>query len=810
MDGQSTAVPQRAPDHARLTAHYGWVRAVARNLVRDPWGAEDVTQETLLAALAAPPREVPDDQRLRAWLGRVAFNLSRLGARQGARRRAREVHVARCEALPSVTEELESAGTLSALSHAIAALPEPYREVVLMRYFDGLSTAEIATRTGASELAVRKRLWRARNKLRAALDHDPISGRLLAALLSWSGLVRRLPATGLGAAAAGLALLAGATWWNGRDEERIAAPSVALLEERPGELELAPGAGAPLAEEPDEKAPVRRSSVPTRHPTPPPSVPGRPQSVAVEEAPPVFAQGAVFDLEGRARAGFELFDSQAPEELLATSDASGGFRLPVESEPALVEARTPGWSTIVPARLVAGVEPCSAIVVASCLDLDAKVQDEAGRALPDAELTVCCDETTFVRIELPVHVESERLRDFQTDAEGRVHARDLPRGPGLTLRVEAPGYESREIETLALGDEEHFFLRSLGTPRFVAGRVMYRDGRPVAGAHVNLARASTSADRLGRYRLPLVGVRHDSSFEARDPSENAAPVELKGFGAQLSEDDEEVDLVLGEELDPVQGRLVGKDPAGWSVVAYPRSGARLDARGDEEPAASTQSTGDGRFSFRVPRGSYDLYVVAPDAPRVVRREALETRGGAWEVELPSDPVLQGFHAHLASIDGAPLARARVEVRLRQDGDLGPRRLKWRELTSDERGSVAFARDPSAPLELALAHASLGEEAVVVSAPDGAHAELGVPRAAYLQIAGARTGLTAAAVLDGEGRVLSVRGPLRTGQHVALRSGWSPVLEVPAEARWLALQQGAEEPELVPIEPHASSLLQVRP
>src|SRR4030095_3167014 len=41
--------------HARLTAHYGWVRAVARNLVRDPWGAEDVTQETLLAALRAPP-----------------------------------------------------------------------------------------------------------------------------------------------------------------------------------------------------------------------------------------------------------------------------------------------------------------------------------------------------------------------------------------------------------------------------------------------------------------------------------------------------------------------------------------------------------------------------------------------------------------------------------------------------------------------------------------------------------------------------------------------------------------------------------
>src|SRR6185436_4885483 len=135
MDGQSTAVPQPCPDHLQLTAHYGWVHAVARNLVRDPWGAEDVTQETLLAALATPPPDVPDDQRLRAWLARVAFNLSRLGARQGARRRAREVRVARRESLPSVTDELESAGTLAALSGAIAGLAEPYHGVVLMRYF---------------------------------------------------------------------------------------------------------------------------------------------------------------------------------------------------------------------------------------------------------------------------------------------------------------------------------------------------------------------------------------------------------------------------------------------------------------------------------------------------------------------------------------------------------------------------------------------------------------------------------------------------------------------------------------------------
>lgn len=217
-------------DPARLSGHYDWVRSVARNLVRDPWSAEDVTQETLMAALAAPPRDVPDEQRMRAWLGRVAFNLSRLKARQGARQRAREVRVAREESLPSVSDELEAAGTLEALAKAIAELSAPYREVVEMRYFGEFSTAEIAKRTGTSELAVRKRLWRARNKLRDSLDHDPKTGRLLAAVLPWAFGEKGLRLQGLAGLAAGLALCAGAVWWMaegtvdpGRQALRVAA-----------------------------------------------------------------------------------------------------------------------------------------------------------------------------------------------------------------------------------------------------------------------------------------------------------------------------------------------------------------------------------------------------------------------------------------------------------------------------------------------------------------------------------------------------------------------------------------------------------
>ena len=84
-------------DRSLLVEQSRWVRSLAGSLVRDPSGADDVAQETLLAALAAPPADAGDSRRLRAWLGRVTFNLANLSMRRGMRRRAREEDVARSD-----------------------------------------------------------------------------------------------------------------------------------------------------------------------------------------------------------------------------------------------------------------------------------------------------------------------------------------------------------------------------------------------------------------------------------------------------------------------------------------------------------------------------------------------------------------------------------------------------------------------------------------------------------------------------------------------------------------------------------------
>ena len=53
---------------------------------------------------------------------------------------------------------------------AIAALPEVFREIVVLRYFDGLSYQQIANILDCPAGTVMSRLSRARTELRAALD----------------------------------------------------------------------------------------------------------------------------------------------------------------------------------------------------------------------------------------------------------------------------------------------------------------------------------------------------------------------------------------------------------------------------------------------------------------------------------------------------------------------------------------------------------------------------------------------------------------------------------------------------------------
>ncbi len=156
----------------QLLAQMGWVRGLARSLVADPGLADDIAQDAWLAADSAPPAHVESDGHLRAWLAVVVRNLVGKSARSVSRRRGREERAARPEAIESTADLVARGAMHRDLTNCVMALDEPYRSTLLLRYLEGLPTAEIARRQEISPAAARKRLSRATEKLRTHLDAD--------------------------------------------------------------------------------------------------------------------------------------------------------------------------------------------------------------------------------------------------------------------------------------------------------------------------------------------------------------------------------------------------------------------------------------------------------------------------------------------------------------------------------------------------------------------------------------------------------------------------------------------------------------
>ena len=169
MSPEPDSSPIRPED---LLAHAQWACALARTLVRDAATAEDLVQETWIAALEKPPRA---DRPLRPWLAGVLRNLARFRARGEGRRARREEKAATARTVvPSPAELSQKLESQRLLADLVAQLEEPFRSTLLLRYYEELSAAEIARNQGVPAGTVRWRLKRALDTLRDRLDdvHD--------------------------------------------------------------------------------------------------------------------------------------------------------------------------------------------------------------------------------------------------------------------------------------------------------------------------------------------------------------------------------------------------------------------------------------------------------------------------------------------------------------------------------------------------------------------------------------------------------------------------------------------------------------
>lgn len=155
--------------------HQRYVYNLALRVVRDENEALDLTQETFVRAWTALPNFRGQSQ-FRTWLYRITTNLcyNRL---PNLRRSLTDLGDDVLPDLPDTTEtspnpprEIESKETRTFLHHAIDQLDENYKILITMRYHDDLSYSEIASLLNLPLGTVKTGLFRAKEKLRLALE----------------------------------------------------------------------------------------------------------------------------------------------------------------------------------------------------------------------------------------------------------------------------------------------------------------------------------------------------------------------------------------------------------------------------------------------------------------------------------------------------------------------------------------------------------------------------------------------------------------------------------------------------------------
>jgi RNA polymerase sigma-70 factor (ECF subfamily) len=149
--------------------HVGDVFGLVYHLVgRDRHVAEDVNQEVWLLAIERFDQFDPRRGGFRDWL----LGIARHHALKQHRRATFQVVEGRPEGLSdglSPPELLEGRERADVVRASLLCLHDASRKVLLAKYADGLSVAEIATQTGRSAKAVESLLSRARAQLRALL-----------------------------------------------------------------------------------------------------------------------------------------------------------------------------------------------------------------------------------------------------------------------------------------------------------------------------------------------------------------------------------------------------------------------------------------------------------------------------------------------------------------------------------------------------------------------------------------------------------------------------------------------------------------
>lgn len=136
---------------------------------------DDLVQDVFLLALRrlSTLREIGS---FGAWLGAIARNLANDYHRRSVPEDQRADDASEDD-IEHASISADHPGPAAAILDAIRALPDTYRETLILRLVEGMTGPEIAARTGLTHGSVRVTLHRGMQQLRAKLSPNPSSNR---------------------------------------------------------------------------------------------------------------------------------------------------------------------------------------------------------------------------------------------------------------------------------------------------------------------------------------------------------------------------------------------------------------------------------------------------------------------------------------------------------------------------------------------------------------------------------------------------------------------------------------------------------
>jgi RNA polymerase sigma factor (sigma-70 family) len=170
--GSSPGAGHAAEFNRLIVPHLDGAYNLARYLSRDPTLAEDVVQDAMVRAFRALPQFRGGSPR--AWLFAIVRNCCRTAQASAAGRVALVMHESglsesaaaalneHADPGPTPEEDVMRQADIGMVRAAIEAIPEPFREAIVLRELEDLSYAEVAEVTGVPIGTVMSRLARGR------------------------------------------------------------------------------------------------------------------------------------------------------------------------------------------------------------------------------------------------------------------------------------------------------------------------------------------------------------------------------------------------------------------------------------------------------------------------------------------------------------------------------------------------------------------------------------------------------------------------------------------------------------------------